>query len=313
MGVCCASGSAFAHPRSTGRARALGDDGWRHHRPLDGRRRLMLNARNTRGLKSGTASGRSIISIRPVDPQRIGCIRQQRQAPDRYLMALKPAQGRCAELLSHAPSAARRRADHFRAIGLEWTRRLPDDAAPTPFSSGGDPDFFDIQTPDDLLDAKRLYTQWACRTARILKTTPNNYNTVQREGVVRWMARWLGKDQPIRNRGSLLLDENEIRCTPDGGELAGVVYDLEDYENELASVAAAWGWPPSRTGGLVARLPESQAGNCPSAGRIASAFDRNGYRIEHWFSAGRGHLAAGREVSARTPEWKGRPLRGGQG
>ncbi len=118
----------------------------------------------------------------------------------------------------------------------------------------------------------------------------HNYNTVQREGVVRWMARWLlGKDQPIKEPKIALLDENEIRCTPDGMvmNLAGArsVYDLnEDYENELA-VRRAAAWKDGRRAELLDRvrslagirklgeLPEPQV-------ESLGAFDRNGYRIE---------------------------------
>ena len=111
-------------------------------------------------------------------------------------------------------------------------------------------DFFDIGgTWDTFRYAKRLYTPHGLRrSVDILENDAgHNYNTIQREGVARWMSRWLlGKDQPITEPPITLLTEKEYQCTPDGKVMslpgARSVYDLnEDYENELAKRrTSAW-------------------------------------------------------------------------
>jgi hypothetical protein len=69
---------------------------------------------------------------------------------------------------------------------------------------------------------------------------PHNYNQVQRQSVVRWMARWLlKKDEPITEPAIELLSEEEIKCTPNGQVMllkgARSTYDLNrDYEKKLA-------------------------------------------------------------------------------
>jgi len=63
---------------------------------------------------------------------------------------------------------------------------------------------------------------------------------IQRQSVVRWMARWLlNKDEPIQEPTIELLSEKEIQCTPQGQvmllEAVRSSYDLNrDFERELA-------------------------------------------------------------------------------
>jgi len=104
-------------------------------------------------------------------------------------------------------------------------------------------DFFDIRgTWDSFRYAKRLYTRlgFAERIDLLENDAGHNYNRQAREGVVRWMSRWLlNKDEPITEPDIKLLSEKEIQGTPDGQvmllEGARSVYDLNrDFEKELA-------------------------------------------------------------------------------
>ena len=67
-------------------------------------------------------------------------------------------------------------------------------------------DFFDIQgTWDTFRYVKRLYTRmgFAERVDILENDAEHNYNTLQREGVARWMSRWLlGKDRTLWSRRS---------------------------------------------------------------------------------------------------------------
>jgi len=95
--------------------------------------------------------------------------------------------------------------------------------------------------------AKRLYTRlgFSERIDILENDAPHNYNRTQREGIARWMSRWLlHKDTVITEPTIELLTEEEARCTPHGQvmELPGArsAYDLnEDYERELAKRRAA--------------------------------------------------------------------------
>ena len=104
-------------------------------------------------------------------------------------------------------------------------------------------DFFDIRgTWDSFRYAKRLYTRlgFAERIDLLENDAGHNYNRLAREGVVRWMSRWLRKiDEPITEPDIKLLSEKEIQCTPNGQvmllEGARSVYDLNrDFEKDLA-------------------------------------------------------------------------------
>jgi cephalosporin-C deacetylase-like acetyl esterase len=104
-------------------------------------------------------------------------------------------------------------------------------------------DFFDIQGVwDSFRYAKRLYTRmgFAERIELLENDASHNYNKIQRQGVVRWMARWLlKKDEPITEPEIKLLSEEEIQCSSTGQvmamEGARSTYDLNrDYEKKLA-------------------------------------------------------------------------------
>jgi hypothetical protein len=105
-------------------------------------------------------------------------------------------------------------------------------------------DFFDIQGAwTSYRYAKRLFTRLGIseRIGLLENDEGHNYNRTQREGVARWMSRWLlDVDKPLAERNIVLLSAAEARCTPDGQvmhlEGARSTYDLNrDLEKELAA------------------------------------------------------------------------------
>jgi len=116
--------------------------------------------------------------------------------------------------------------------------------APTPILvCAATKDFFDIGGVWNMVRcAKRLYTRmgYAERIDLMENDAEHNYNQLQRQSVVRWMARWLlKKDEPITEPDIKLLSDEEVQCAPGGQvmriEGARSTYDLNrDYEKELA-------------------------------------------------------------------------------
>jgi len=116
--------------------------------------------------------------------------------------------------------------------------------APTPILiCAATKDFFDIGgTWSSFRYAKRLYTRlgFAERVDLLENDAKHNYNQQAREGVVRWMSRWLlGKDKPITEPEIKPLSEEQMQCTPDGQVMlikgSRSVYDLNrEYEEDLA-------------------------------------------------------------------------------
>ena len=90
--------------------------------------------------------------------------------------------------------------------------------------------------------AKRLYTRlgFAERVDILENDAPHNCDRTQREGIVRWLSRWLlNKDEPVAEPAVKLLSDAEAQCTPDGQVMrlpgARSAYDInESYERELA-------------------------------------------------------------------------------
>ena len=103
-------------------------------------------------------------------------------------------------------------------------------------------DFFDITGVwNSFRYAKRLYTrmEFAERIDLLENDAGHNYNRLQRQGVVRWMSRWLlDKDLPITEPEIKLLSDEEVRCAP-GGQVMNLdgarsTYDLNrDFEKDL--------------------------------------------------------------------------------
>jgi hypothetical protein len=118
----------------------------------------------------------------------------------------------------------------------------------------------------------------------------HNYNRTQREGVVRWMSRWLlGVDRAIVEPNIVLLSAEEARGTPDGQvmrlEGARSTYDFNrDLEKDLATRRKRlWSTMPlsnrlaevRRLTGVrpLAELPEPTL-------ELRDAGDRGGFRVE---------------------------------
>ncbi len=156
-------------------------------------------------------------------------------------------------------------------------------------------DFFDIQGAwETFRHAKRLYTRIGLpeRVDILENDAGHNYDKTQREGVARWMSRWLlGKDQPITEPAIKRLSEDELQCAPQGQVMrlpgARSTYDLnEDYEKQLAAVRTER-WKTGDRAELLAkvrqlagirRLKDLPRPNAENIGSI----QRSGCRIEKW-------------------------------
>lgn len=199
--------------------------------------------------------GIDYLQSRPeVDPDRIGCTGNSGGGTQTsYLMALDDriiaAAPSCyitsfdSLLSTRGPQDAEQNIYGQLAFGMDHADYLMM-RAPTPIIiCAATKDFFDIRgTWESFRYAKRLYSRmgFAERIDLLENDAPHNYNQVQRQSVVRWMARWLlKKDEPITEPAIELLSEEEIKCTPNGQvmllEGARSTYDLNrDFEKKLA-------------------------------------------------------------------------------
>jgi dienelactone hydrolase len=189
-----------------------------------------------------------------VDPKRIGCTGNSGGGTQTsYLMALDDriiaASPSCyltnfyERILDLGAQDAEQNIYGQLAFGMDHADYLMM-RAPTPILiCAATRDFFDIRgTWDSFRYAKRVYTRlgFAERVDLLENDAGHNYNRQAREGVVRWMSRWLRKvDEPITEPDIKLLSEKEIQCTPDGQVMlikgARSVYDLNrDFEKDLA-------------------------------------------------------------------------------
>ncbi len=239
-----------------------------------------------------------------IDPKRIGCTGNSGGGTQTsYLMALDDrivaAAVSCyitsfeALLSTIGPQDAEQNVFGQLAFGMDHADYLMM-RAPTPILiCAATQDFFDIQgTWTSFRYAKRLYTRLgvAERISLLENDATHNYNKTQREGVARWMSRWLlGVDQAIVEPSIALLSAEEARCTPDGQvmRLAGArsTYDLNrDFEKEQAARRRRlWSTTPlsnrlaevRRLAGVrpLAELPEPTL-------ELRDAGDRGGFRVE---------------------------------
>jgi dienelactone hydrolase len=228
------------------------------------------------------------LQARPeIDPNRIGCTGNSGGGTQTsYLMALddriKAAAPSCyitgfkALLSTIGPQDAEQNIFGQVTFGMDHADYLMMRAPTSILLCAATGDFFDIQgTWTSFRCAKRLYTRLGApeRISLLENDAQHNYNTVQRQGVARWMARWLlDNDKPIAEPNIKLLTDEEARCTPDGQvmhlEGARSTYDLNrDYEKELAARRKQlWETTPRaellervrRTAGIrpLAQLPE---------------------------------------------------------
>lgn len=190
-----------------------------------------------------------------IDPNRIGCTGNSGGGTQTsYLMALdnriKAAAPSCyitgfeALLSTIGPQDAEQNIFGQLAFGMDHADYLMMRAPMPILICAATKDFFDIQgTWNSYRYAKRLFTRLgvAERISLLENDATHNYNRTQREGIVRWMSRWLlGHDKPITEPNVVLLTAEEVRCTPDGQvmHLAGArsTYDLNrGLEKELAA------------------------------------------------------------------------------
>jgi len=239
-----------------------------------------------------------------VDPKRIGCTgnsgggtqtsylmvlddRIRAAAPSCYITSLE------ALLSTIGPQDAEQDVFGQIAFGMDHADYLMM-RAPTPILiCAATQDFFNIEgTWASFRCAKRLYSRLgvAERIALLENDATHNYNKTQREGVVRWMSRWLlGVDKAITEPNIVLLSADEVRCTPDGQVMrldrARSTYDLNrDFEKELAGRRKQLWSTTSQADRLsqvrrlavvrpLAELPEPKL-------ELGDAVDRGGFRVE---------------------------------
>ena len=111
-------------------------------------------------------------------------------------------------------------------------------------------DFFPIDaTWETFRLVKRAYTRLgASERIDILENEAgHNFNRIQREAAVRWLARWLlGRDIEIHEPALKLFAEQELRCTPQGQVLllpgARSFQNLLDDEADRAATARQLTW-----------------------------------------------------------------------
>ena len=239
-----------------------------------------------------------------IDPQRIGCTGCSGGGTQTaFLMALDD-RIRCAApscfitslprlLATIAPQDSEQHLFGQLAFGMDHADMLMMRAPSPVLVCCATHDFFDIGgTWDSFRRAKRLFTRLgAAERVDILENdAEHNYLVSHREGVARWMSRWLlANDRPISEPPITELSQSEYQCTLDGRVMslpgARSVYDLnQDYENELAQRRAAL-WAGGDRGAVldevrrlagIRRLSELPKPAIETAGTLA----RNGYRIE---------------------------------
>jgi cephalosporin-C deacetylase-like acetyl esterase len=200
--------------------------------------------------------GIDYLQSRPeVDPKRIGCTGNSGGGTQTsYLMALDERISAAAPscyitsferlLDTIGPQDAEQNIYGQLAFGMDHADYLMMQA-PTPILiCAATEDFFDITGVwNSFRYAKRLYTrmEFAEHINLLENDAGHNYNRIQRQGVVRWMSRWLlKKDVPITEPEIKLLNNEEVQCAPDGQVMnidgARSTYDLNrDYEKELAA------------------------------------------------------------------------------
>ena len=239
-----------------------------------------------------------------VDPKRVGCTGNSGGGTQTsYLMALddriRAAAPSCylcgfpALLNTIGPQDAEQDIFGQLAFGMDHADYIMMRAPRPVLMCVATKDFFDIHGAwETFRNAKRLYTRLGLpeRVDILENDAGHNYDKPQREGVVRWMSRWLlGIDRPITEPAIKLLSDNELQCAPQGQVmlLAGArsTYDLnEDYEKQLA-VRRAENWKTGDRTQLLAKvrqlagirrleeLPKPKAENF-------GGVQRTGYRIE---------------------------------
>ena len=190
-----------------------------------------------------------------IDPDRIGCTgnsgggtqtshlmalddRIQAAAPSCYITSFE------ALLSTIGPQDAEQNIFGQLAFGMDHADYLMMRAPVPILICAATKDFFDIGgTWASFRSGKRLYARLgvAERIDLLENDATHNYNRTQREGIARWMSRWLlGKDVAIVEPNIVLLEADEARCTPEGHVMhldgARSTYDLNrQFEQRLAT------------------------------------------------------------------------------
>ena len=213
-----------------------------------------------------------LVSRPEVDPQRIGCTGNSGGGTQTsYLMALedriRAAAPSCylntvARQLETATGDAEQNIFGQLAWGMDHADFLMMRAPMPILICAATKDFFDINaTWVTFRFAKRRYARmgFAERVDLLENDAEHNYGKPQREGVVRWMSRWLlGKNEAITEPPIELFSDEELHCTPKGQVMlldgARSTYDLnEDYERELSERRRAL-WEGAEPSELLAKV-----------------------------------------------------------
>jgi dienelactone hydrolase len=239
-----------------------------------------------------------------VDPKRIGCTGNSGGGTQTsYMMALDERIGAAvpscylcgfpALLRTIGPQDAEQDIFGQLAFGMDHADYIMMRAPRPVLMAVATKDFFNIGGAwETFRYAKRLYTRMGCpeRVEILENDAGHNYDKTQREGVARWMSRWLlGKDQAITEPEIKLLNEKELQCTLEGQVMlmpgARCTYQLnEDYEKQLAPRRAE-AWKAGDRAALLAkvrqvagirRLEELPQPTVENLGVV----DRSSYRIE---------------------------------
>ncbi len=238
-----------------------------------------------------------------VDGDRIGCTGNSGGGTQTsYLMALderiKAAAPSCflnrqGRQIDNAPGDAEQNIFGQLAFGMDHADYIMMRAPRPVLMLAATHDFFDIQaTWVSFRYAKRLYTRigFAERVDLLENDAKHNYDKLPREGAVRWMSRWLLKqDKAIQEPQIETMTDAELRCTPRGQVMlmdgAKSVYDLDaQREMQLAEHRKKlWADTPAaelrdrirRIAGIrkLTELPEPKI-------RQAGAVKHNGWAVE---------------------------------
>ena len=239
-----------------------------------------------------------------VDPQRIGCTGNSgggtqtsyMMALDERIQAAAPSCYLCgfpALLRTIGPQDAEQNIFGQLAFGMDHADYIMMRAPRPVLMCAATKDFFDIHGAwETFRYAKRLYTRLGLpeRVEILENDAGHNYDKTQREGVVRWMSRWLLGQGPANHGAGHQAALGKRAAMHAQGQvmlLAGArsTYDLnEDYEKQLA-VRRTETWKAGARTQLLARvrqlagirrleeLPRPKAENFGSV-------QRTGYRIE---------------------------------
>lgn len=179
---------------------------------------------------TGNSGGGTLTSYLMALDERIACA-----VPSCYLTTLRNQEPQDAEQNIHAQAA----------LGMDHADYILMRAPQPTLMSTATRDFFDIHGAwFTFRQAKRFYTRMGfSEHVELIETDAEHGFSVQlREGMVRWMKRWLMKvEDPLTEPEITVLPDAELQCTPQGqvGLLAGAktIYELnrrieEQLQNE---------------------------------------------------------------------------------